>query len=133
MASAAGSDKAASRRHGVKKPGTGGRKIIGRYLAAAQPVLKKTGGGGKLEVGRDGSDDDLVDIFGNETGIGDRLPGRFHGEIAGGLALGRLPTFDDAGPLTDPFVRSLHHSFEILVGDAGLRQIAAGSGNDHPV
>ena len=49
------------------------------------------------------------------------------GQVTGGLPIGRLAAFADAGTRANPLVTGLDELLEILVGDDVLRQIAAGA------
>ena len=100
--------------------------------AELQAVLHQTGGRGKGHVRREGGQDDQVDVLRIDAGVVDAADGGFVAQIAGGLVRQGVAAFEDAGALDDPVGIEAEAVEQVVVGDDGVRHVAAGSQNRAP-
>lgn len=105
--SIAGIDEMPTDLHRIQKPGTGRRDVKSDRIFGSQIALHITRRGGENRIGRDGGDDDQLDL-------GRCDAGHFHGPAGGhGRHVGRRlagrgnPALFDAGPGGDPFIAGL--------------------------
>src|SRR5215210_249806 len=75
---------------------------------------------GRQAVGRDGGDDDQVDLGGGAAGVLEGACARAGGEVGQQLALGEDAALADAGAAHDPLVGGVETSLEVGVRDDAL-------------
>ena len=126
----AGKDVLAGDVQRVEKAGAGGGQVEAGGVREAELVLHEAGGGGKRRVGRDGGQDEQVDLVGGDAGVAERLAGGGDGHVGDVLALAGDAAGADAGAGVDPGVRRVDHPGEVVVGQGAFRKIAAGAGDD---
>ncbi len=86
-------------------------------------MLHQAGGGGVHHVRRNRADDDKIHRLQIEGMLALQLFHGFDGEVAGGYALVGKVAFADADSVHDPFVGSVHHFFQIGVGQEARRNV----------
>jgi len=96
----------------VNESGTRSFEVKRCGLLRANLLLNETRGRRERHVGRDGGDDDEVNLLARNAGHFHRALRGFGGEVGGEFILGRESTFLDAGARGDPFVGRVHHFFE---------------------
>src|SRR5258708_38412135 len=84
---------------------------------------------GERILGRDGADDDRVEIARLESGALERDAAGVNGDVGERLALAERIALADPGARLDPFVGGVHVPLEILVGQSGTRQSPSGRNN----
>ncbi|MNT68946.1 hypothetical protein D3C72_2072160 [compost metagenome] len=108
----------------------------GAVVRDAQFVLHDAGRAGEAaeEIRSRAGDDDQVEVVAVQASHFQGLLGRFHAQVRGILRWRRVMARRDAAARDDPFIRRLDalggELFgQVLVGDALLRQVAAGTDN----
>jgi len=109
----------------VERTGASGGNVEGTGPRRPKFGLHEHGAGGHRHVGRDGPDDDHIELGGIGRRHGERLFGCFDRHIGCRFAIGGDMAFLDAGALDDPGVRRINDFFEFLVGENARRSIRA--------
>ena len=98
------------------------QRLVGDH---ANPILHQACSGGKQHIGRDGAQDDRVQLACFDATLFQSNPGRFHRQVGGrDIRIGNVP-LGNSDALHDPLVAGLHQLFEILVGQDAGRRVAA--------
>jgi len=113
----------------VNKPGTRRLQIKRRRPARADFLLDDARCRRKRHVRRDGGNNDEVNLVGSDPGLFHRTLCRVRRHVRSEFVLGRLPPRFDAGARGDPFVRRVHHFFQVGIGQNFHRQIRADAGD----
>ena len=130
-------DEAVGRGHRIHEAAADGLHVDGGAVVRdAQLALHDAGSAGETaeEIGGRAGDDDQVQVVAAQARHLQRLLGRFHTQVRGVLHWRRVMARRDAAARDDPFIRRLDALGgellgQILVGDALLRQVAAGADN----
>src|SRR5205807_9269543 len=80
-------------------------------------------------VGGGGRDDEEVDVVGHQVGVLDGRGRGGDGQAPAGLRRRRHPTLADAGAGDDPLVGRIEAGFEVGVGEPGLGEGGADTGD----
>ena len=110
----------------IDEAGTSGLQIESRGAMGADGALDQTGGRGK---GHDRCDDDKIDLFGRHSGLFHGALSSVGGEVGSELGFGGQPPLFDAGAGSNPFVRSVHHLFELGISKNFGGHIGADAGD----
>ncbi len=94
--------------------------------------MHQAGGRGKRHVGREGAEDNEVDVARIDVGVGDAADGGLVAQVAGRLVRRGVAAFEDAGALDDPVGVEAETVEQVLVGDDRFRDVVTGSQNAHP-
>ena len=78
-----GSDQARAHGDSIDETRTGRAEVEGAGIGRAKQVLHIAGAGGTISIGRQGGEDDGVEIFGRKPGPVEGHPRGLQGEIAG--------------------------------------------------
>ena len=113
----------------VNEPGTRGFEIERRRAPGADFVLHETRRCRERHIRRDGGDNDEINLFAGDAGHFHRALCRVRGHVRSEFVLRRHAPFLDAGARGDPFIRRLHHFFQVGVGQNFLRHIRTDAGN----
>ena len=101
-------DEARAASGDVKAPGALG----------AQLVLHQACRRGEHHVGRDGAEDDGLDVGGRDAARSQTFLCGLEADVAYAESLGEHVTLADAGAAHDPLVGGLNHFFKVLIGRA---------------
>ena len=121
----AGAQVLYGRLHGEQEAGAGGGNIKGCGILGPQGILDVAGGSGRERIRCDGGDDDQVDVFRLQSAGLQRALGGLRTHVGSVLVRGGDAAFHDARAFDDPFVGSVHHLFQIRIGQAAFRNIGA--------
>ena len=83
----------------------------------------------KRHVRRDGGDNDEVNLVGSDAGLFHRPLRRVRRHVRSEFIPGRQPPRFDAGARDNPFIRRVHHFFQVGIGQDFRRQIRADTGD----
>ena len=119
----AGHDELLGDFESVDEARAGGFEIERSRATRADFMLDEASRGRKRHVGRDGSDDDEIDLFSGDAGLFHGFQGGFRGDVGGEFVFGGQPAFFDAGAAGYPFIRSVDHFFEVGVGESLRGQV----------
>lgn len=119
--------------HGIEKARASGGKVKGDGASGAEIFLHVARCGWREGIGRDGGDNDELDILrqdaclfkGAEAGLGGHVRGKFIRCSDAALL--------DARACGDPLIRGFDAFFELGIGQDFFRDIAACAGNHHSV
>ena len=100
-----------------------GGNIKGGGIPGPQGILDVAGGSGRERIRGDGGDDDQVDVFRLQSAGLQRALGGLRTHVGSVLVRGGDAAFHDARAFDDPFVGSVHHLFQIRIGQAAFRNI----------
>ena len=95
----------------------------------ANLLLDETGRRGERHIGRDGGDDDEIDLLRLHASHRHRAARGCRTEVGSKLIVSRDAPLLDAGTAHDPFVGGLDNLREVGVGDDALRYIRADAGD----
>ena len=109
----------------VHEPGATRGEVVGGRILGAELVGKDRAGRRKRHVGRDGCDDDQVEVGGRNACVLERLFGCRQRQVGEGLLRRSDPALADAGALHDPLVGGVHHRRELVVGHDALGNVRA--------
>ena len=104
----------------------GSQVDIGDF-SGAELVVKKERCSGEFVLGREGGQEDEVDVTDIQLGGLQRLFACRPGQISRGFSIDNPASLFDAGPLLDPFVGGVHPLGQIIVGDDLVRDAHSGS------
>ena len=110
----------------VHEAGAGRLHLDGR-ARELQPVLHQAGRRGKRHVRREGGQHHQVDVARIDAGVVDAAHGRLVAQVAGGLVRQGVAAFQDAGALDDPVGVEAEALVQVVVGDDGVGDVAAGA------
>ena len=109
----------------VDETGAGRDQIESPGVLCAELMLHQAGRGGKHHVGRNGADQDRVELTAIDATLCQRRASRFDRHVRGGDVRGGDVALGNPDALQDPFVAGLDHLFEIVVGEHAGRHVAA--------
>ena len=90
-------------------------------------MLYQAGRAGKYFIGGGGRHDNQVNVAGLNTRRFDGFSSGCFGQVCGKLTFCCDVAFADTGSAVNPFIRGIDHFLQIMVGQAFLRQVAAGA------
>ncbi len=116
---------------GIDEAGAGGFDVKGGGPAGSEFLLNEAGRAREEHIGRDGGDDDELDLVRGDFRV---LKGPFggqQGEIGGGLVGRGNPSLLNSGAGGDPLTGGTHHFLQILIGQNPSWEVRADSCDGH--
>ena len=111
--------------HGIDKCGAGGGEVESPNPGRAQLVLHQAGGGGKKHIGRDGADDDGVDVVRREPALSQGFLRRLDREVAGGHSFFDNVPFANSDAGENPVIGGVDHFLQVGVGEKARWNVSA--------
>ncbi len=113
----------------VEKAAALAANIHGRDPRETEPIVQERRGARKIMIGREGREDDHLDVVVGESRRADRLLGSNGGHVTSALSVGRPVTGADPRALLDPLVGRVHAARQLVIGHAAIGDVPAGSGD----
>jgi len=125
-----GADQGVGKLQRIHETGALLADIEARDVFEAELALQERCRTGEVVVRCHGCEHQIIDVFGFQPGVFDRLAACRNREVRGRLVWRRELSFDNPGPHLDPLVRGVHDPREGVVVDTGLGDVHTGPG-DH--